>query len=98
MLPHLVIDGGLKLNEDEAESNHRQNTEEGGQEYGQPHVRLVQRVSCSAWRLDLQSERQTPPFHTVHVNELSTYSPTKGKAEVKMRNMPLLYMVKVMAK
>lgn len=26
------------------------------------------------------------------------YSPMKGKAEVKMKNMPLLYMVKVTAK
>lgn len=44
-ISHFVVDGGTKLHEDEAESNHRQSTEEGSQENGQPHVRLVQRVS-----------------------------------------------------
>lgn len=49
MLSHLVVDGGPELNENEAESHHGQNTEEGSQEYGEPHVRLVQRVPCGAW-------------------------------------------------
>lgn len=48
-IAHLVVDGGPKQDENEAERHHRQNTEEGSQEDGQPHVRLVKRVSCSAW-------------------------------------------------
>lgn len=42
---HLVIDGGPKHNKKEAEGHHRQDTKEGGQEDGQPHVGLAQRVS-----------------------------------------------------
>lgn len=45
MCSHLVIDGGPKHNKKEAECHHRQDTKEGGQEDGQPHVGLVQRVS-----------------------------------------------------
>lgn len=47
---HLVIDGGPKHYKKEAESDHRQDTKEGGQEDGQPHVGLVQRVSSCTYR------------------------------------------------
>lgn len=49
MLGHLVVDGGPKLNENEAESHHRQNTEEGCQEDGEPNVGLVQGVPRRAF-------------------------------------------------
>lgn len=45
---HPVADGRPKKNAKESESQHRKNTEEAGQEHGEPHVRLPQRVSCCA--------------------------------------------------
>ena len=48
---HLVVDGGPELKDDEAVSHHRQSTEEGRQEDGEPHVGLSQRVSRRAWSL-----------------------------------------------
>lgn len=63
---HLVVDGGSKLNENEAESHHRQNTEEGGQEYGEPNVRLVQRVSCGAWKHILKGFIIIQPYSNVY--------------------------------
>lgn len=46
---HLVVDGRPKQDEKEAHGHHRQDTEEGGQEDGQPHVGLVQRVPGGTW-------------------------------------------------
>ena len=65
MFSHLVVDGGPKLNENEAESHHRQNTEEGGQEDGEPDVRLVQRVSGGAWNHILKGFIIIQPYSVV---------------------------------
>lgn len=47
---YLVVDGGAELNKQETAGNNRKDTQDGGEEDGQPDVGLVQRVSGCSWK------------------------------------------------
>lgn len=51
---------------------------------------IMSHVEHQSYRIKKQNDKLTLKW--------SLYLPTKGKVDVKMKNMPLLYMVSVMAK